>query len=385
MLISATLSGLDRTARNSAVTAISAELHALTGDLPTGATVEVGGGPALNMQTRDAVQDDLTRAEYISLPITLIVLVLVFGGVIAAGLPVLTAAVSVAVAMGVMLGFTAFTDVDQDGVTVVTLLGLGLAVDYGLLLVARYREELRAGHEWEVAVARAWASAGRTVLFSALTVAAALSGLLMFRLPTLTALGAAGVSIAVVCMLASLTFTAALVGLLRRWIKPSRRSRRAEADEAELGMFARISRAVQRRPLVVALGTMALLLIAGAPLFATELRLPGLEGIPRSIESARVADTLSTRFARPPTPAITVVANTDPATLTTWAAKSGRRSGHLPGTAGTSPARQRQPVRRSYVDGRAGRGRRSAGGRRARPRGPYARRPTAGWTVLGHG
>ena len=74
-------------------------------------------------------------------------LVLVFGGVVAAGLPVLTAAVSVAAAMGVMLGFSTFTDVDQDGVTVVTLLGLGLAVDYGLLLVARYREELRAGHD----------------------------------------------------------------------------------------------------------------------------------------------------------------------------------------------------------------------------------------------
>ena len=193
------------------------------------------------MQTRAAVQDDLTRAEYISLPITLIVLVLVFGGVVAAGLPVLTAAVSVAVAMGVLLGFTTFTDVDQDGVTVVTLLGLGLAVDYGLLLVARYREELRAGHEWEAAVARAWASAGRTVLFSALTVAAALSGLLMFRVPTLTALGAAGVSIAVVCMLASLTFTAALVGLLRRWIKPSRRARRSRGGRSRSWACSRAS------------------------------------------------------------------------------------------------------------------------------------------------
>src|SRR4029453_10377249 len=127
----------------------------------------------LNMQTRAAVQEDLTRAEYTSLPITLIVLVLVFGGVVAAGLPVLTAAASVAVAMVVMLGFSTLTDVDQDGVTVVTLLGLGLAVDYGLLLVARYREELLEGHPPEAAIGRAWATAGRTVMFSALTVAAA--------------------------------------------------------------------------------------------------------------------------------------------------------------------------------------------------------------------
>jgi RND superfamily putative drug exporter len=320
VIVSVTLTGLDRTARNAAITAISTEMRTLTTTLP-GATVEVGGSPVVNMQTRAAVQEDLSRAEYTSLPITLIVLVFIFGGVVAAGLPVLTAAVSVAAAMGVLLGFSTFTDVDQDGVTVVTLLGLGLAVDYGLLLVARYREELRGGHDPETAIGRAWASAGRTVLFSALTVAAALSGLLTFRLPALTALGAAGVSIAVVCMLASLTFTAALIGLLRRRIKPSRRSKRADVDEAEHGAFARISRAVQRRPLAVALGTMALLLIAGAPLFATELRLPGLEGIPRSIESARVADTLASRFETPSAPAITVVARTDAATLNAWASR----------------------------------------------------------------
>jgi RND superfamily putative drug exporter len=258
------------------------------------------------------------------------VLVLVFGGLVAAGLPVLAAAVSVAAAMGVMLGFSTFTDVDQDGVTVVTLLGLGLAVDYGLLLVARYREELLDGHPPEAAIGRAWATAGRTVMFSALTVAAALTGLLLFRLPALTALGAAGVSIAVVCMLASLTFTAGLIGLLRRWIRPSRRAARkdpaassASAPRASLerGGFARLSRAVQRRPWAVALGTMALLLLAGAPLVTGHLRLPGLESVPRSLEPARVADTLADRFARPTSPAITVVARTDPATLEQWAAQ----------------------------------------------------------------
>ena len=138
------------------------------------------------------------------------------------------------------------------------------------------------------------------MLFSALTVAAALSGLLMFDLPTLTALGAAGVSIAVVCMLASLTFTAALIGLLRRWIKPSRRSRRAAADEAERASFARISRRSSAGRSWWRWAPWRCCCIAGAPLLATELRLPGLEGIPRSIESARVADTLS-RPLRPPT------------------------------------------------------------------------------------
>jgi RND superfamily putative drug exporter len=225
--------------------------------------------------------------------------------------------------MGVMLGFSTFTNVDQDGVTVVTLLGLGLSVDYGLLLVARYREELLGGWPPDVAIARAWATAGRTILFSALTVAAALSGLLMFDLPTLTALGAAGVSIAVVALVASLTFTAALTGLLRRWIRPTKRQvRRAVAQAAESverGFFVRLSRLVQRRPVLVALGTAAVLLVAGAPLVDSAMRLPGLEGLPRSIESARVADTLAERFARRPSAAITVVARSDPAILQAWA------------------------------------------------------------------
>lgn len=324
LVIAVVLSKMDRPARDTLSAVVVERLHGLTAQLPPGATVEVGGAPVLSQANRQAVREDLQRAEFSSLPVTLVVLVLVFGGIVAAGLPVLTAAVSVAAAMGALLGFSYFTDVDQDGVTVVTLLGLGLAVDYGLLLVARYREELVNGHPPDAAITRAWSTAGRTVMFSALTVAAALSGLLMFDLPTLTALGAAGVSIAVVCVLASLTFTAGMIGLLRRWIRPSRRARRSTVDSAareERGAFARISRAVQRRPLLVALGTMALLLLAGSPLLGTELRLPGLGGIPRSIEAARVADTLQDRFQQPVGPAITVVARTDAATLGQWATR----------------------------------------------------------------
>jgi RND superfamily putative drug exporter len=320
-LIQVTLEDIDRPARDAASREIAEHLHGLAARLPAGATVEVGGTPVLQMQSREGTQADLSRAEYISLPLTLIVLVVIFGGLVAASLPVLTAALSVAASMAVMLGFSYITDVHSDGVTVVTLLGLGLSIDYGLLLVARYREELAAGARHEEAVGRAWGTAGRTVFFSALTVAAALTGLLMFDLPALTALGSAGVSVAVVCLFASLTVTAALVGLLHRWIKPSRKSaRHSTMDEADRGFFARLARGVQRRPVVVALATMLALLAAGAPLVRGELRLPGLDGIPRSVEAARVADTLADRFGQPPAPAITVVATTDPSTLDAWAA-----------------------------------------------------------------
>src|SRR5438874_704995 len=251
VLVNVELAKLDKVTRHDVAAAVSARLHQLGGTL-AGAQVRVGGGAALSQQANDAVQRDLSRAEELSLPITLVILVFVFGGLIAAGLPVLAAVVSAASVMTVLLLFAQFTDLDNNAVTVVSLLALGLSIDYGLLLVGRYREELGGGHEPDVAIARAWATAGRTILFSALTVAAAMSGLLLFGITGLSALGAAGVSIALVAMLVSLTLTAALIGLARRRIKPSRRAARRIArygDAAEGGFFARLARTAQRRPL----------------------------------------------------------------------------------------------------------------------------------------
>ena len=342
VLVSAVLADLERAEADAAVAAVTTRLRALPSALP-GATVEVGGGPVLFRAVNQAVKSDLQTAEMVSLPITLLVLIVVFGGLIAAGLPVIAAAVSVAAAMTVLLGFSTFTDIDQNSVTVVTLLGLGLSVDYGLLLVARYREEMAGGHAPDIAVARAWATAGRTILFSALTVAVTLVGLLTIELPSLAALGASGVSIAVVSMLAALTFTAALLGLFPRRVARRRLSRsplggaaarrgRGKAniplspappsrDLDERGFFAGLSRVVQRRPLVVALVTGTALLAAGAPLVTMSVELPRLKGIPRSIEAARVADTLESRFDRTNRPVITVVARTDAASLDAWAAR----------------------------------------------------------------
>src|SRR5690606_7721814 len=106
---------------------------------------------------------DLTRAELVSLPLTLVVLIVVFGGVIAAALPVLAAIGSVLAAMLLLLGFSLFIDLGAEMLSVVTVLGLALSIDYGLLLVARYREETAAGYSSRQAVERAWSTAGRTV------------------------------------------------------------------------------------------------------------------------------------------------------------------------------------------------------------------------------
>ena len=346
VLVQIQLGKLDKLARHDAVVAISDRLHKLGDELvgagQSGTRVRVGGSAALGKQANDAVQGDLALAEEVSLPLTLVILIFVFGGLVAAGLPVLAAVFSASSVMTVLLAFSTFTDLDNNTVTVVTLLALGLSIDYGLLLVGRYREELGGGHEPDVAIARAWATAGRTILFSALTVAAAMSGLLLFGITGLSALGAAGVSIALVAMLVSLTLTAALIGLARRRIKPSRRAARRIArygDAAEVGFFARLARIVQRRPLITVLATGAALIGAGAPLLSTGMHLDDVNSLPRSMEAVAVAHDLADRFNVATAPAVVVVARTDAASLDSWAAR-------WTGTAGVSrvaPAEQVGP------------------------------------------
>jgi RND superfamily putative drug exporter len=161
-------------------------------------------------------------------------------------------------------------------------------------------------------------------MFSAMTVAAALAGLLMFSISAISALGAAGVSIALVAMAAALTFTAAMLGLTRRWVKPSKRAVRRRAmrgDAAEVGVFAKLSRLVQRRPVLVIAGTVAALLATATPMLSTVIKLPQLESLPRSIESVDVAHELSDRFGRQYAPTVTVVAATDAATMDAWATR----------------------------------------------------------------
>jgi RND superfamily putative drug exporter len=321
-----TLAPLSDKDRDRTIDAVTARLHRLSADLRAGgqtqARVRVGGELAVAHAAVAAEEHDLGIGEELSLPLTLIALVVVFGGLVAAGLPVFGAIASIASSMLMLLGFSAVTTLNTNILTVVTLLGLGLSIDYGLLLVSRYREEISLGGSPVDAVGRAWATAGRTILFSALTVAAAVSGLLMFDLPGLSALGAAGISIAVVAMLVALTFTAALIGLTHRRLAPSARARRRAARrDTDRGFFSRTALFVQRRPVLVLLGAAALLLIAAAPLTGTRTMLPGLAQMPTSIEAVQVASDLGSRFGLGQTQAVTVVARTDPAALDAWAAR----------------------------------------------------------------
>jgi RND superfamily putative drug exporter len=189
-----------------------------------------------------------------------------------------------------LLGVTQLTDVASYALDVVILFGLALAVDYSLLIVNRFREERAAGAAPSVALERTTASAGRTITFSALTVAAALAGLFAFQDPTFTSLALGGISTSLVALAAGLTLIPAL---LARWADKIQPAERMVADD---GFFGRLARRVQRHPWAVALGVSALLIAAAIPFLSASFGSGDPRTLPRSIESRTVSDTLVARF-----------------------------------------------------------------------------------------
>ncbi|MEV6207803.1 MMPL family transporter [Kitasatospora sp. NPDC051914] len=269
-----------------------------------GAHVTVGGDLVLEQEVKDQTEKDTRFGEIVTLPLTLIVMVLVFGGLAAAGLPGIGAIASVGGALLAMFGFSRIMDIDTSVLPIATVLGLGLSIDYALLMVNRFREERGLGATIAQAVERTAATAGRTVAFSGLTVAVALSGLFVFTSPVFRAVGVAGVSVVVIAMAAALTLVPALLGFVGRRIKTPTEP---VPDE---GFFSRTVRRVQKRAMPVMLLCVALLTAAGAPFLGAEPRSSGADVLPKSFASRQVADTVAQRFPdQAPAPVTVVVAS----------------------------------------------------------------------------
>lgn len=317
VLVSVTLArpGRDRDDTARWIDAVRQEFDQIPAQV-AGSHVRYGGQRLVNEDITAEVGSELQTAELISLPLTLIVLIVVFGGLAAAAVPLIGAIATVVGSFLLMLGFSRIFDVTADAMTVVTLLGLGLSIDYGLLLVSRFREERALGHEPADAVARAWATAGRTVLFSGITVAAAIAGLLAVEDRQIRALAVAGISASVFAVLTSLTLTAVLIRLLQRRIRP--RARRTAAAEDD--RFFRLVRFGQRHRTVVIAGSVALLLAMAAPLLTMKARTSGLNGVPDDLPAVQVQAEIEHRFEMPTVePTILVVAKASPAQLQAYA------------------------------------------------------------------
>ncbi len=177
-------------------------LAAIEDDLAApGLETQVGGGTTITRDINERVSADIARAETISLPILAVLLVIIFGSFAAAGLPLAIGVVAILGSFAALRAFSSFTDVSIFAVNVVTITGLGLAIDYGLFMVSRFREEIRRQPDTQTALARTMATAGRTVAVSGVTVAISLAGLLIFPQVFLRSMGFGGMSAVLIAML----------------------------------------------------------------------------------------------------------------------------------------------------------------------------------------
>ncbi|HWB68399.1 MAG TPA: MMPL family transporter [Solirubrobacterales bacterium] len=254
--------------------------------------VTVGGLASGFNEVNDTVHSDLIRAELIAFPLLALLLLIVFRGVIAASIPLLVGMVSVGGTFLVLLVMSKFVDTSVFALNITTAMGLGLAVDYGLLLVTRYREELERNGPGYEAHRKLVESAGRTIVFSGLTVAAAMAALTLLPQRFLYSLGAGGAIVAVFAAVGALLLVPSLLAVLGERVNAlSVRRGRSVADESD-GWY-RLAHGVMGHPVRVALGSAAVLLLLAAPMLGVKLTVPGTDSSPAGAPSREVVATVN--------------------------------------------------------------------------------------------
>ncbi|MBF6062595.1 MMPL family transporter [Nocardia terpenica] len=276
----------------------------LTGDTP-GVRVHAGGAATVFHDVNKQVTRDLEVAEAVAIPLSMIVLVLVFGSVVAAALPLVVGIFAIAATLAILRLLTLGTDVSIYALNMTTAMGLALAIDYSLFIVSRYREELANGLPYREAAIRAVRTAGRTVLFSALTVALALAVLSVFPLYFLKSFAYSGVAVVLAAAAAAIVLLPAALVLLGARINawdlrvPLRRlvgrSAPAPRDPEQTWWYRAVS-GVMRRALPVGVVIVALLLALGSPFLGVKFGYPDDRVLPPEASSRVVGDQLRSEF-----------------------------------------------------------------------------------------
>ncbi|MFE1028758.1 MMPL family transporter [Streptomyces sp. NPDC058818] len=273
-------------------------IDAYSGAHEGGLDVRAGGGAAVGNDLETQTPKDLLLAEAIAVPLTLVLLLVVFGSVVAALLPLIIGIVAIAGTFAELALLGGLTDVSVSATNLTTALGLGLGIDYALLMISRFREQLATGSTVDDAVRHTVRTAGRTVAFSAATVAVALAALLVFPQYFLRSFGYAGVGVVVIAAAGTLFVMPALFVVLGHrvnsgrlpWAKRSRTGARAP-------LWGRLARTVMRRPALTALPVLAVLLVGASPLLGITLGTPDERVLPEGAESRQVASVLREKFA----------------------------------------------------------------------------------------
>ncbi|QEV16862.1 MMPL family transporter [Streptomyces alboniger] len=293
-------------------------------------TVKAGGSAGVSYEMGPQTGEDLVLAESIAVPLVLLLLLVVFGTVVSALLPLAIALIAIVGVFAELYLVGSVTDVSVFAVNLTTALGLGLGVDYALLMVSRFREQLAAGVGVEDAVRATMSTAGRTVAFSAATVAAALAALMVFPQYFLRSFGYSGVGVVVIAALATLFVMPALLNVLGHrvnrgrmpWAQPGRSGSGAS-------LWGRLARTVMRRPALTALPVLAVLVAAASPLLGITFGTADERVLPEGAESRQVSVSLRENFNGNDAAALRVVIDesVDRAPLEAYAAGLSRLDG----------------------------------------------------------
>ena len=304
-----------------------------TGGLLGGASVHFGGPDVTFDELNRRTTTDLEHAELLAIPIVLLLSFLVFRGFVAALLPPLVGGLAILLTFLVLRVVNELTPVSVFAFNLVSGLGLGLGIDYSLFVLSRYREELAGGRDARGAIGRTLETAGRTVLYSSLTVTVALTCLLVFPIRFLSSMGIGGAIVALADGVVALVVLPALMLVLGQRINalsPAWLQRRADrsARSRQEGFWWRLAHGVMRRPGAVALVTIVALFAAAVPALHLRLAAPGANLLPRSTESRTVEDALSHDFDSNIAEAIYIVVKAPLETVQKIATDASRTAGH---------------------------------------------------------
>lgn len=269
---------------------------------PPDLKMTVGGGLAFFADVENVTQNDLERAEVIAFPVAIIALLLVFGSVVAAALPIMIGGAAVLILLALIYGLGNVTELSIFVLNLATLLGLGLGLDYSLFIASRFREELARGRSVEDAVALSISTAGKAVVFSGLTVLIGLAGLLTFNYNFLQSVGEVGVMVVFVSGSAAVTLLPAILSVAGQRVNSFsiwfwRRKQIANtANKREFHFWAALAHLVMKRPIPFFVVVLAVLLLVGTPFFKVRFNSPDESILPQSAESRQAYDLIHQYF-----------------------------------------------------------------------------------------
>ncbi|HEV1992654.1 MAG TPA: MMPL family transporter, partial [Candidatus Dormibacteraeota bacterium] len=259
-------------------------------------SVVATGQVPINLAFKRALESDLQRAELVALPVTLLLLVLIFASIVGALLPIGVGLLAIAGGVGGTLFLAHFTNVSQYAMNVVTLIGLAVAIDYSLFVVNRFRDELAAGASREDAIATSMSTAGRAITFSGVTVAIGLSAMLFYQGTFLASMGAGGAIVVAMAVFYGITFLPALLSVLGGRVDRLRLPFLGARNPAGTGAWHSMAVWVMRRPLWVLIPALAILALAGTPFLQLRLAQGGVDQLPPSNQPRQGYDTLVRDF-----------------------------------------------------------------------------------------